>query len=106
MPALIKGRHTFAIPTPAPTQRTVSFSIWPAVAGKTGLKKGKAVVSIRAPRDALEAARLVAEYVRDQLDTGTYNGHKHVDLETGTGQRLLMAAQHKAGVVLPKTGTV
>lgn len=104
MSVLTKGRHAFAIPTPAPTQRTVSFGIWPVVDGKTGPKKGKAVVSIRAPRDALEAAQLVAEYIRDQLDTGTYKGHKHVDLETGTGQRFLMAAQHKAEIVLPETG--
>lgn len=103
MPTITKGRHTFAIPTPAPTQRTVSFGIWPIVDGKTGPKKGKSVVSIRAPRDALDAARLVAEYVRDQLDAGTYKGHKHIDLETGTGRRLLMAAQHKAGVVFPET---
>ena len=102
MPALIKNHHYFDLPTPSPTQRTVSFGIWPAVNGKTGLKKGKAVVTIRAPNDVLDAAQLVAEYIRDQLDAETYRGHKYVDLETGTGRRLLMAAQHKAGVVLPE----
>lgn len=102
MPALIKGRHTFDVRTPAPAQRTVSFGIWSAGDGKIGLKKGKAVVTIRAPTDALDAARLVAEYIRDKLDAGTYTGPQHIDLETATGRRLLMAAQHKAGVVLPE----
>ena len=102
MPELVKDRHYFDFPTLSPTQRTVSFGIWPAVDGKTGLKRGKAVVTIRAPNDALDAAQLVAEYIRDQLDAETYSGHKYVDLETGTGRRLLMAAQHKAGVVLPE----
>ena len=72
--------------------------------GGKGLKKGKAVVFIRATPDTIDAALLVAEHIRDQLDAGTYKGHKHIDLETGTGQRLLMAAQHKAGVVLPENG--
>lgn len=56
-----KGFVFFDVPKPGSTQKTVSFGIWPAMEGKTGPKKGKAVVTIRAPRDALAAARLVAE---------------------------------------------
>ncbi len=97
---LVPGRHYFAIPNPGSCQ-TASFGIWPAVARANGSpKKGKAVVVLKAPCDRLEDAQLVAEYIRDQLDSGTYAGHKHVDLETGTGQRLLLAAQHKADVTL------
>ena len=104
METLVPGRHYFNIPNPG-DWRTASFGIWPAVSRAKGApKKGKAVVVIKAPCDRLEDARLVAEYIRDQLDAGTYAGHKHVDLETGTGRRLLLAAQYKAGVVvLPKT---
>jgi len=96
MNALIEGRHYFDIPTPAPTQRTMSFGIWPAVFSKQGCpKKGKVIVVIRAPVAEIETARLVAEYVRDQLDHGIYRGHKHVDLEMGPGQRLLAQAKYK-----------
>ncbi len=106
MPTFIQGRHTFDVPTPAPSQRTVSFGIRLAAEGKAGPKKGKAVVTIHAPRDALDAAQLVAEYLRDKLDAGTYTGPQHIDLETSAGRHLLLAAQHKAGVVLPKVGLV
>ena len=103
MESLVPGRHYFVIPDPG-SWRTASFGIWPAVArAKGNPKKGKAVVVVKAPCDRLEDARLVAEYIRDQLDSGTYAGHKHVDLETGTGQRFLLAAQHKAEIVPPKS---
>jgi len=63
MLTLIEGRHYFEIPTYTTTQRTVSFGIWPAVAGKAGIKKGKAVVIIRTPRETMDPAHKPAPHV-------------------------------------------